>query len=311
MATQPSPTPAQGLRQLLRARPLVGFFFLAYALAWLISLPYTLAVWGLIGGDYSLGLMLKQWAGPALAAIIMTRATAGQQGMLQLRRRNRQWRVGLRWYLFILLGIPALMLVGIAAQPGALAGFQGLTPSVLVSYPFVFVAVFIGVGLPEELGWRGFALPHLQERYGPLRGSLLLGVLWAGWHLPYFLLPDHGGGPGADIAAVATNIAIFFVMVVALCIVFTWVFNHTGGSVLLAALLHTAIDAPQLVWAPLFLEVGAANSTAGEMGLDLALLIVFGALALAIVALTRGRLGLRPAERRPPGPAADKARLVQ
>lgn len=296
MTTYQSPSTSSGLRHALRSHPLLGFFFLAYAFSWLISLPYALATWGLLAGDYTLGLALKQWVGPALAGLVMAWACEGPSGIVSMRRRTRQWRAGWRWYLFILLGVPAMILLGIVAQPGALANFQGVPPIVLVSYPVYFVAVFIGVGMPEEIGWRGFALPRLQQRYGPLRGSLLLGALWAGWHLLYFLLPDHGGGPGADVAAVLINFAIFCALVMATTIIFTWVYNHTGGSVFIAALLHTAIDTPQLVWAPLFLDVGAANSTAGERGLDLAALIAFGALALLIVALTRGRLGYRPAE---------------
>jgi len=306
-ATYQSTSTSKGLRQVMRKHPLFFFFLLAYAFSWIISLPYVLSVWGVLPGNYIIGLMLKQWVGPTLAAIIMIRITAGKPGLLSLRHRIRQWRAGWRWYLFILLAIPALILLGVIIQPGALASFQGFTPRVLVSYPVYFVAVYFGVGLPEELGWRGFALPRMQPRYGPLGSTLLLGVLWAFWHLLYFQIPDHGGGPDTSFAAFITNFSIFFLMVVALTIIFTWVFNHTRGSIFIASLLHTAIDTPQLVWLPLFLDVGQSNSTVGETSLDLALLITFGVLALLIVILTRGRLGYQPGQEQPLEPGESEA----
>ena len=241
--------------------------------------------------------ILKPFAGPTLAAIIMTSITEGKAGLRSLRQRLRlrQGRVGWQWYLFILLGIPALILLGIIIQPGTLAGFQGLTPRLLVTYPVYFFAVFFAVALPEEIGWRGFALPRMQPRYGPLWGPLLLGVLWAFWHLLYFLTPDHGGGPGAGFGTFLTNFTIFFPTVVALAIIFTWVFNHTGGSIFIANLLHTSIDTPQLVWIPLFLAVtNGIPLPLAETSMDLALLIAFGVPALLIVILTRGRLGYQP-----------------
>lgn len=291
-----SKTASRSLGQLLREHPLFSFFFLSYAFSWIISLPYVLSIWGVMPGNYMLGLIFKQWVGPALAGIVMTLLIEGKAGLRTFRRRWWQWRAGWQWYLFILLGVPGLILLGIVIQPGALAHFQGLPPHLLVNYLVYFVIVFFGVGLPEEIGWRGFALPRMQPRYGPLRATLLLGVLWAGWHLLFFLMPDHGGGPGTDPAALLKNFSIFFVMVMAMSIVFTWVFNHTRGSVFIASLVHTAIDVPQLVWVPLFLQVGTSNSTSGETGLDLALLVTFGVLALLIVLLTRGRLGYQPGE---------------
>jgi membrane protease YdiL (CAAX protease family) len=157
-----------------------------------------------------------------------------------------------------------------------------------------FVFVFFGVGLPEEIGWRGFALPRMQPRYGPLRATLLLGVVWAFWHLFFFFGPGHGGGAGTSAATVLINFSIFFLMVSSLNVLFTWIYNHTRGSVFIASLLHAAIDTPQLVWLPLFFTVGTTNSSAGEMSINLALLIPIGVVALIIVILTRGRLGYQP-----------------
>ncbi len=262
--SRPSTAVAAGLRGIMRKYPLFSYFFLSYALSWIVSLPYVLSIWGVMPGNYTLGLMLKQWVGPALAGIIMTSVVTGKEGMRHLRQSCRQWRAGWQWYLFILLGVPALILLGIVFQPGALAHFQSLPSRFLVNYLVNFMIVFFAIGLPEEIGWRGFALPRMQPRYGPLRGTLLLGVLWAFWHLLFFLMPDHGGGPGTDPVAVLNYFSMFFLLVLAMSILFTWVYNHTRGSVFIAGLLHAAIDTPQLVWLPLFLQVGTSNSTAGR-----------------------------------------------
>jgi membrane protease YdiL (CAAX protease family) len=277
---------------MMRQHPLFFFFLMSYAFSWIILIPYILSVWGILKGNFAFLYILKPFVGPTLAAIIMTRITEGKEGLLRLRQRLGQRRVGWQWYLFILLGIPALILLGIIIQPGMLASFQGLTPRLLVTYPLYFVIVFFGVALPEEIGWRGFALPRMQPRYGPLWGTLLLGVLWCFWHLLFFLTPYHGGGPGTSFATFLTSFSYFFLMVMAIAIIFTWVFNHTGGSIFIANLVHAAIDTPQLVWIPLFLAVD-------ETRMNLASLIAFGVPALLIVILTHGRLGYQPSQEQP------------
>jgi len=299
-ASNQSTAGSGSLRQAMRKHPLFFFFLMAYAFSWIISIPYVLSAWGILKGNFTFMFILKPFVGPTLAAIIMTGITEGKAGLLRLRNRLKQRRAGWQWYLFILLGIPALLLLGIIIQPGTLASFQGLTPALLVSYPVYFIIVFFGVALPEEIGWRGFALPRMQPRYGPLWGTLLLGVLWCFWHLLYFLTPDHGGGPGTSFATFLTNFSIFFVMVVAIAIIFTWVFNHTRGSIFISNLAHAAIDTPQLVWYPLFLAVD-------ETRINLANLIAFGVPALLIVILTRGRLGYQPGQEQPLGPGESKA----
>jgi len=296
MTISPSRTePAPGrLRTLLRSSPLTSFFVLAYAFSWLVSVPYILSVWGVVPNSLMAGFMLKQWVGPALAAMVMAVVTGGRPGLRALRAAGRVWRVGWQWYVAVLVGAPLLILAGVLAVFGVPASLPGFGPGIVASYLGYFVLVFFAVGLPEELGWRGFALPRLQERFGPLGGTLILGALWAGWHLPFFLTPDHGGGPHADLATVATNFALFAGMVVLMAVPFSLVYNATRGSVFMAALLHAAIDTPQVVWLPLLLPVGIENSTSGEGRLNLALLMAFGVVAFVIVAVTKGRLGWSP-----------------
>jgi len=294
ISNTPSASLSARLYQFMRDHQLTSFFLLAYAFSWLVTLPYVLSVWGVIKGDFIIGYMVNKWVGPALAAMLMTRIVAGKAGSLHLRMQIRNWRVQWQWYLFIFVGIPALVLLGVLFVPSALDNFHGLTPDIPVSYLINFILIFFAVGLPEEIGWRAFALPRLQSRYGQLWGTLLLGVLWAFWHALYYLTPAHGGGPGNRFADVLLNFALFFLFVESLSIIFTWVFNHTQGSIFIAGLMHTAIDAPQLVWLPLFLPVGALNSAKGETSLLSAVIIPFGFLALLLLLLTHGALGYQP-----------------
>jgi len=278
---------SRNLKEMMRKHPLFFFFLISYAFTWIVLIPYILSVWGLIKGSFDFLYIIKPFVGPTLAAVIMTGITEGKEGLHRLWRRLGQGRAGWQWYLLILAAVPVLLLLGIVIQPGILASFQGLTPRLLVTYPLYFVIVFFGVALPEEIGWRGFALPRMQPRYGPLWGTLLLGVLWCFWHLIFFLTPGQGGGPGTSFSTLLVSFAYFFIMVMAFAIIFTWVFNHTGGSIFIANLLHAAIDTPQLAWIPLFLAVD-------ETKLNLASLIAFGVPAILIVVLTRGRLGYQP-----------------
>ncbi len=299
-ASDQSATASGGLRQAMRQHPLFFFFLMAYAFSWIMVIPYILSQWGILHGDFRIIFVIKSF-GPFLAAYIMTGITEGRAGLLSLRQRIRQWRAGWQWYLFTLVGIPALFLLGLIVLPGALASFQGFPPNFPVVYLVSFVLIFFGGGpLGEEPGWRGFALPRMQPRYGPLRGTLLLGVLWVFWHLPDFLTDAQRGGPGTNFATLlAVNFPIFFLMVMAMAVIFTWVFNHTLGSVFIAILLHASINAFGIVQ-PLF-TVPSVTST------DLFMCIGVVVAALMILILTRGRLGYQPGQARPLAPGEIRA----
>ena len=294
IASSQSAAAPRSLQEVMRQHPLFSFFFMAYAFSWIMSIPVVLAEWGYLPEPlFNLFFIIKAFAGPFVAALIMVSITEGKEGMLRFRRRFVQTRAGWQWYLFILLGIPALFVLGTMVQPGALASFQGLPNGpayYLVNYLVTFVVIFFGGGpLAEEPGWRGFALPRVQSRFGALRGTLLLGVVWAFWHLPDFLTRAQGGGPGTGWGTFFTNLPIFVLMVVALCIVMTWVYNHTQGSLFIAILLHASINTagmlPDLFPTPNIPSMTQAN---------LALLIAIGAPALLVLLLTRGRLGYQP-----------------
>ena len=284
--------PASPKGGLLVRYPLTSFFLLTYALTWLGWSPWFLSEAGIgllpyDGGEFSLSLnLLGLVLGPTLSAFIVTGATEGKNGVRRLLHRIVLWRVRLRWYLFVFLGIPTIMLLSTVAVPGALASFDAAAvPSTLVLF-VVAGLFFLFAGGPffEEIGWRGFALPRLQRLHGPLFGTFILGTLWALWHLPLFLIPEWDTPHGSLI-----DVALYVVSVVALSVILTWVFNNTKGSVLLAILAHGYINVSALSMYELF---PAPDVTGGITHVVLGL----GVAALMILTLTRGRLGYRQEE---------------
>jgi len=297
-----SAVPASGLSQAMRRDPLLSFFLLAYGISWILTIPAILAEWGYLPAPlFNIFFIIKAF-GPAVAAFVTLRITEGKAGVSGLRARIFNGRVGWQWYLVVLLGIPLVMLLGILVLPGVLASYQGVSPVFFgVNYLITFVIILIGGGpLGEEPGWRGYALPHMQARYGALRANLLLGVLWTFWHLPDFLTSAQGGGPDAGFATFYTRLPIFFVMVMALTFVFSWVFNHTRGSVLIALLLHATFNTFGTALQPLF-PAPIMTST------DLPLLVGVVVLAVVILVVTRGQLGFRPAPDQPMTPGEAEA----
>ena len=283
--------PQRGLQALLARHPLVSFFVMAFAFSWIVWSPWVLSEDGL-GllpyklGDAASGLLNSAaiFLGPTVSAFIMTATTEGRAGIRRLLRRIVLWRVGLRWYLFAFIGVPLILVLGstVILRAG-LASFEYQGAGYMLSYLITFIYVlFLGGPLFEEIGWRGFALPRLQPLRGPLVGSLILGLLWGLWHLPEFLVPSFAEASGGSSPLAIVKFCLF---AIATAIIFTWVFNNTKGSVLLAILLHTSIDSPFL---PFNLSSGASVSPSAAMN---SMLLGFGVVALLIVVLTRGRLG--------------------
>ena len=276
--------PASPHRGVLTRHPLVSFFVMAFAFSWIVWSPWYLSEEGVGLLPYPVSafpwLALGIFLGPTLAAFIMTGATEGRAGIRRLLRRCVLWRVRLRWYLFAFIGVPLVMTLGtIIVVPGGLASFQSLGLGYVLTYLVTFVSVSIlGGPLFEEIGWRGFALPRLQPLHGPLVGSIILGLLWGLWHLPKFMVPSWAATSGGSNLLAIVKFVLF---AIAIAIVFTWVFNNTKGSVLMAILVHASIDAPFL---PFSVTLGPSEAMNG-------MLLGFGTVALLVVAFTRGRLG--------------------
>jgi membrane protease YdiL (CAAX protease family) len=276
---RPAIPAARGIRGLLQHYPLVSFFAMAYAFSWLGWLPYILSLDGL--GILPFHLPLGDlsvapgaYLGPLLSGFLMVGATEGRAGVGRLLRRIVQWREAWYWYAFALIAIPLIRTLGAVVLPGVLGTVRadGLQASLQTYLTLLPITVLVS-GLAEEPGWRGFALPRLQERFGPLLGTLVLGILWSIWHFPLFLTSwtaDSGLLQVIEFTVTATAIAV----------IITWVFNNTRGSLLIAMLLHGAVDA----YSPAVLFADPQLSTL------LHAVLGFGIVALLLIVLTRGRL---------------------
>jgi uncharacterized protein len=234
---------------LIKRNPLVTYFILAYAFAWILVLLAT---------KISLGFAFLALFGPAAAALIVTGVTEGRSGIKHLLAKVVQWRVGWIWYV-VAIGLPFVL----AAIVWWLAGMPSRTLQ-SISLTLILAALVIG----EELGWRGFALPRLQERFSPLVSSLILGTLWAAWHLPNALIPG--------LSYYVSAFPQFLIYVVAMGVLFTWLFNNTRGSVLLAWVFHAAINASGA-----FFAIGDNVRQWVLSG------IVYGVVAILVVMMTR------------------------
>jgi uncharacterized protein len=231
-ATTATPTTHTTAR---RAFPL-KFVLVAFAFTWAFWLLMLLEARGLISSLPVPALFLGAF-GPMVAAVVITAQEGGRAGLRTLLSRIVRWRVAPIWYGAVLLGPIALQLLAIAlyvllgGQPPDLLAMVGALPTVLA----LSVYMFIQVGIGEEIGWRGYALPKLQAGYSALASSVILGVIWSLWHLPLFFNPTTSYSN--------TPFWVFLVFLVPIAILYTWIFNGTGGSVLMIMILHAVTNA--------------------------------------------------------------------
>ena len=229
-------------RAAVRRRPTTAFFVAAFVLTWIVWLPRALVSQGVLDAPWVVELGATWAYGPAAAALLVA-ALTGRNAVRDLGRRLIRWRVPLRWYVVVLFGPAAfwavvLVVVGVLGllgipYDGGPAPQPPLAELGVSALPLLAVLV-VTDGLGEETGWRGFALPRLLRRLPPFTASVLLGVVWAGWHLP--LLWTDGAMLGG------ASPWILLLELPARSVVFTAIFRATGGSTLLAVLLHAAMS---------------------------------------------------------------------
>src|SRR5215210_4879871 len=201
----------------IRRHPIITFFVLTYALSW----------WAVPFGGFIP-------AGPLIAALIVIPITQGLSGLKALGSRMIRWRV--RWYWYALaIGLPlavhlitVALNVGLGAPAPSLAQFSPLS-GLIVVFAVRLINPLDGP-MGEEPGWRGFALPGLQADRSPLLATLILAVLVTLWHLPLWVLPQFGASPNLILGDILGTLGV--------TLWYTWLFNHTGGSVLMTIVAH-------------------------------------------------------------------------
>ena len=221
----------------MRLRDLLTFLALTFLIAWTILasyvfMPETLAGWfGALTGSHPL-FYLAVWA-PALSALMVIAYRSGIAGVGGFLRRFLLLKASWPWSVFLILGVPAVFFIAALLKTGAYDD-----PFPFPSLPAYLLTLFLMAikGPVEEIGWRGLALPLLQQRMAPIWAGVVLGIIWGVWHLPAFLIsgvPQSGWSFGH-----------FFVGVVALSVIVTPLFNASEGSIMLSAFFHLQLMNP-------------------------------------------------------------------
>jgi len=214
---------------------LLGFFLLTFILTWAtwfasaaLAGPGNTGFFGLRGPVFLLGVFA-----PALVALALTAHDEGRAGVGRLLARIARWRVGTRWYAFAVAYMAAIKLAAALIHRVATGAWPpfGNTPWALM-LGGILVSTWAQAG--EEIGWRGFALPRLARRLGLGGASIVLGVIWALWHLPLFFLP----GTGSD----GQSFPLYLMHVAALSVAVAWLYWKTDGSLLLVMLMHASVN---------------------------------------------------------------------
>jgi membrane protease YdiL (CAAX protease family) len=270
------------LRRALAGHPVGAFLVIGYAVYLAAALipplaeteitPLKLPLWASVGTIFGVGL----------AAFLVTAASDGRAGVDDLVRRCLRWRVSVRWYVLAILGVPvAVTLIAIAVYGGDVSPADGWL-HVLGTVLALFVLQVILFNFAEEIGFTGFLQDRWQDRYGPLRLSATVALLWAVWHLPDFFVDE--GWTLAQLAVAPLFVAFEFVVLFFARVVIVWLYTSTGRSVLLVGLFHASFDA---TISKLSKEIIPGSN--GARYVIVTGVVVIG--AFAVIAVTRGRLG--------------------
>jgi len=271
--TTTQPTASFSFKGFLQRHQLVAYFVLAYAITWTIVSPLVASAPGLLHLSIPPQIHFLGAYGPLLAALIVTGITGGAAGLRELGARMIKWRVGIVWILIALFS-PALLFVlstvilrltGAPWPDFSQFGRSEDFPTFGLIANWIVWTLTLGIG--EETGWRGFALPRLQKNHSALTATLILTVFWALWHVPaFFYRPQYLG-----LGVVGT--IGFFLLMIPGAIFLTWLYNSTRGSILMVALWHGAWNT-------------ATTSTVaqGNIAAVMSILIMVWALLIVIVA---------------------------
>ena len=223
------------LSSVVKRHPIITFFVLAYAFAWIIESPLVFLT-DSVTDTQVLVVQILSANVPSVLAIVLTAIVFGRGALRKLLGQLLIWRVNPLWYLGVVLG-PVALVGGVVGLNTLLGG-----PALSLGMPLLGVAIFFaisifpGSSLGEEIGWRGYVLPRLQSRMSALSAALLIAPFWGLWHLPLWLNGASGHTP--------LIYAGFVLSAFALSVLLTWVYNSTGGSLLLVVLLHATINLP-------------------------------------------------------------------
>jgi membrane protease YdiL (CAAX protease family) len=233
---------------IIRRHPIVAFYILAFAISWLGWIPGALYERGMFPFTSPLFNLLGG-VGPTLAAVIVILARREENGIRNLFGGLLRLRASAGWYVvtfgfWIVVTLLAMLGVGILSGQG----FPAVGQFAWGSLPLILVTMLLS-NVWEEIGWRGFALPRLQERYGDLMIAIIMGVLWEIWHLPLIL------SPASPMSSVPWYGGVLFS--ISLTVIYTWLYQNTARSLFFVTIFHAMSNTAAFVT----LELGAYASS--------------------------------------------------
>ncbi len=224
-----------------KEKQLSSFFFLSFLFSWVIWIPFVIFYLEnpTLQSSLSFQILIVVFigaCGPSFAAILLSGIENGKLGIIELLSRWKIWKVGIQWYLVVIL-IP-LTTRALAIIIYVL--FTGKNPQIKFNVFFlvIFLLAIIGGPLAEETGWRGYFLPKLMKNQSALTSSIIIGIIWSFWHIPMFFLPGI-----AIPGAIDVFVLIQYVLkLTSIAVLFTWVYINTKGSIFLAFLFHNIFN---------------------------------------------------------------------
>ena len=257
----------------IKKHQVIAFFIFTFAFSWCLWIPEII----ITGGKMSL-LTYAGGFGPFLSAVVIIWIVEKRAGLHQWFRRTFRLRINILWYLLGALFLPIMVVLlqfGLYLLWGGQPDFSNASPWWLYLLNLPIVMLFAGGN--EEPGWRGFALPKLLTKRNPLTASLILGILWASWHIPQFFNPLWSGAE--------TPFAWFLANVVGLSFIMTWLYYRSSRSIFPVMLFHQATN---IIWNYFPMPDDVLSGIDDFIVLKT---IVYWTIAIVLLIATKGRLG--------------------
>jgi len=179
--------------------------------------------------------------GPSISGVLTTLFFEGLSGLLDLLKKLIIWKTPFKNYLFIILLPIVFVIIGIVLYSSFVGQIGSLDSNAFLMIPTILWAGLFAGPLGEELGWRGFLLPEFQKKFPNLKSAIIIGIVWFIWHIPLFWAPFGTLVSGAPIDLLP--VLTYFIMLICLSIIITWLVINSKGSVLIAILFHLSINA--------------------------------------------------------------------
>lgn len=265
----------------IKRSPILTFILLSFFISWILGVAWAIVMSEVQSNDYVTDFLMR--SGPSLAGLLTAFLIAGSSGIKNILRSAIKVRAPLSVYLFGVL-TPPIIIFGTFIALGYQIDYSATTFGTIVTVLLTQIALnaFLGGGITEELGWRGFMLPKLMEKHSALVASFYVAIPWLLWHLPAFALADKSS---------SDPLVPFIFITFALSIIYTWIYLRSNGSTFMAILTHGSLNGSFYALVELYPDATSAASF--QPGYDSVVAAIWIAVAFALIVITGKKLGSR------------------